>query len=63
MELNTYGENLRTVQNNIGSMNLALASKLEALHQTKEWIEVEELKQQIALEQQKEEQIKQNIIE
>ena len=63
MELNTYGENLRTVQNNIGSMNLALASKLEALHQTKECIEVEELKQQIALEQQKEEQIKQNIIE
>jgi hypothetical protein len=44
-------------------LNLALASKLEVLHQSKEWIEVEELKQRLALEQQKEEETKQHIIE
>jgi hypothetical protein len=44
-------------------LNLALASKLEALHQSKEWIEVEELRSQLALEQQKEEEAKQHIID
>lgn len=63
MDLNTYWESLWTIQNNIGSLNLALASKLEVLHQTKEWIEVEELKSQLALEQQKEEEAKQHIID
>lgn len=63
MDLNTYWESLWTIQNNIGSLNLALASKLEALHQTKEWIEVEELKSKLAIEQQKEEEAKQHIIE
>lgn len=63
MDLNTYWENLWTIQNNIGSLSLALASKQEALHQTKEWMEVEELKSQLALEQQKEEEAKQHIIE
>lgn len=63
MDLNTYWENLWTIQNNVGSLNLALASKLEALHQTKEWVEVEELKSKLALEQQKEEEAKQHIIE
>lgn len=63
MDLNTYWESLWTIQNNIGSLNLALASKLEVLHQSKEWIEVEELKSQLALEQQKEEEAKQHIID
>lgn len=63
MDLNTYWESLWTIQNNIGSLNLALASKLEALHQSKEWIEVEELRSQLALEQQKEEEAKQHIID
>lgn len=63
MDLNTYWESLWTIQNNIGSLNLALASKLEALHQSKEWLEVEELKSQLALEQQKEEDAKQHIID
>ena len=63
MDLNTYWESLWTIQNNIGSLNLALASKLETLHQSKEWMEVEELKSQLALEQQKEEEAKQHIID
>ena len=63
MDLNTYWESLWTIQNNVGSLNLALASKLEALHQTKEWVEVEELKSKLALEQQEEEEAKQHIIE
>lgn len=63
MDLNVYWESLWTIQNNIGSLNLALANKLEALHQSKEWIEVEELKSQLALEQQKEEEAKQHIID
>lgn len=63
MDLNTYWESLWTIQNNIGSLNLTLASKLEALHQSKEWLEVEELKSQLALEQQKEEDAKQHIID
>lgn len=63
MDLNIYWENLWTIQNNVGSLNLALASKLEALHQTKERVEVEELKSKLALEQQKEEEAKQHIIE
>lgn len=62
-DLNTYGENIRSIQNQKAAATLTLAHLKEELHNTDLWKEIQAKELEIKELETKEEDIKSNILE